>query len=191
MYRECVKLAFEGDLENAQALLDATGCTCPTGELSRRIYGPDGVEYSINGNKWLVFEPVGLVSDEAAEEWERSGGRNIPIVSMSGEDSGKTLTVKCRISDTGKDHIVELPYNAVVSELITELRKRVEHYDKKLSVAFMGKRYDSDTVIHSFYQEGQVLIIMVLPLPDARPDAKPPKKGKAPKQPKLQSSSPR
>lgn len=173
-YRSCVNLLQEGDVASAQAVLDAAGCTCPTGELWKRIFGPDGVEYSVNHCKWLVLEPLGLA--EAHEtHMGLDGTQSIPIVSMSNEASGggqptsATITVKCRISDTSKDHIVDIPYNAVVAELISELRKSVGHHDKNLSVAFMGKRYDPDTVVHSFYQEGQVLIIMVLPVPDDMP----------------------
>ena len=33
----------------------------------------------------------------------------------------------------------------------------------------MGKRYDPDAVVHSFYTEGQVLVVMVLPLPVGPP----------------------
>lgn len=52
----------EGDLATAQILLDAQGCTCPTGQLWNRVYDDRGAEYKVP--EWLVIEPAGIVQEE-------------------------------------------------------------------------------------------------------------------------------
>ena len=56
----------KGELQEAQTLLDATGCTCPTGLLWRGVYDPTGVQYKVP--EWVVVEPEGLAEEGAVDD---------------------------------------------------------------------------------------------------------------------------
>ncbi|KAH7114370.1 hypothetical protein B0J11DRAFT_134348 [Dendryphion nanum] len=176
VYRTCVYALQNGDVDNAQAILDAAGCTCPSGELWRRIFGPDGVEYTVSNARWVVLEPAALLEDEevGVHRQDVHRGKIIPIGPVSRKSSSvdgeqlsphfpASISVKCRLSDTAKDVTVDLPGDAVVADLIRRLRDNLGYRDQNLSVAFMGKRYVSESLICDFYTEDNVLVIMVQP----------------------------
>lgn len=120
-----------GEVQEAQVLLDATGCTCPTGKLWHSIFDERGDQYSIHDGRrnfdWIVFEPQGLV--EAAPE-------STPGVGLDGQeeepftDKGKgkrraeeTFSVKCRLSTTGQDHIMQMSKDEKIGSLMKRLSR--------------------------------------------------------------------
>lgn len=122
-YRAMVAHAQAGEIKEAQTLLDAVGCTCPTGKLWHAIYDERGVEYAIRDGRrnyeWLVFEPSGLLgegevdSTEDKGKTEVDGGNENESGAAKGkgkaraEDKGKVVKARCRLSSTGRDHYVD------------------------------------------------------------------------------------
>jgi hypothetical protein len=160
-YRQMVAHAQRGEMQEAQTLLDATGCTCPTGKLWHGIFDERGVEYAIRdaegmrNYEWLVFEPVelkekgaggcvggkGLGTTDGQEE-EQEDDEEILSLKNSRTDSldqektnakrkGKqraeeadreqVLRVRCRLSSTGRDHIVEYRKGNTVGSIMEAL----------------------------------------------------------------------
>ena len=62
-----MELVRAGEVAEAQGVLDAAGCTCPTGEVWRGVFDERGEWYKVP--EWVVVEPGGLV-----EEGESEGG---------------------------------------------------------------------------------------------------------------------
>ena len=56
----------DDDLTTAQGLLDAAGCTCPTGEVARGVYDERGRLYELPD--WVVGDPGDLVEDEGDKD---------------------------------------------------------------------------------------------------------------------------
>ncbi|KAF2018721.1 hypothetical protein BU24DRAFT_458463 [Aaosphaeria arxii CBS 175.79] len=184
-YQQAVKFAQEGDIKNAQALIDAAECTCPTGELWRRIYDNVGVEYSVSRAKWVVLEPEGIVSDEdAAREMKerstaaRTGSTNdggsaaggtpdlsSPISPVQSQTStpGTNMRVFCRMSDTSKDILIKAFPNPRVVDIISHLQHMEGYANKRLRVAYLGHEHDADEPLSNFYREGDRLTVLVLP----------------------------
>jgi hypothetical protein len=54
------------EVAEAQTMLDAAGCTCPSGALWKGVYDPTGVLYKVP--EWLVVEPEGLADEDEDEE---------------------------------------------------------------------------------------------------------------------------
>lgn len=182
-----------GEVQSAQTLLDATGCTCPSGELWRTIYDESGIKYTTRNDLWIVFEPMGLVAEE--EEVERSEGEG-EAERAAGEDEeqdkelesaeassekgkGKaleTFKVKCRLSSTGQDLIIEMHSGEKVGSLIKKLtdaakvgvgstahirmimfaNSKKQLKDKRIRITYLGHIYhDNDTL--ATFQPGHVL----------------------------------
>lgn len=135
-----VRFLQRGEVGEAQTLLNATGCTCPSGKLWHSIYDEKGVEYAIrdarHNYEWVVFEPVGL--------WEgKKGGKEVDgeidddgfgatttkQVKGKGraqdEEAGEGIVyrVRCRLSTTGRDHIVEMRKGEKVGEIMKKLSR--------------------------------------------------------------------
>ena len=55
----------DNDLTTAQGVLDAAGCTCPTGEVAKGVYDERGRLYEVPD--WVVGDPGDLVAEEEDE----------------------------------------------------------------------------------------------------------------------------
>lgn len=60
--RTVIELVRDGDLNTAQGVLDAAGCTCPTGEIARGVYDERGRLYEVPD--WVVGDPGDLMENE-------------------------------------------------------------------------------------------------------------------------------
>ncbi|KAF1996824.1 hypothetical protein P154DRAFT_525259 [Amniculicola lignicola CBS 123094] len=160
--RAIVEHVQKGEMEDAQALLDALACTCPTGEVWRGVFDEHGVWYKVP--EWIVIEPEGLVDDD---EEESIGGKEIEAGGGSArtedERMGPVVKVRCRLSSTAKDYVIEMRPKDKLEVLIHRLREATGIRDKKLKAAFLGIIYqDSQTLdAHPRWTEGAVLNIMV------------------------------
>ncbi|ORY15592.1 hypothetical protein BCR34DRAFT_454836, partial [Clohesyomyces aquaticus] len=69
----CVEYLQADNVAEAQAILDASGCTCPHGEIWRGVFGETGEWYKVP--EWLVIEPAGLVEDPPPDPEEDDAGK--------------------------------------------------------------------------------------------------------------------
>lgn len=111
-----------GDVGEAQALLDATECTCPNGMLWRGVFDGRGEWYRVP--EWVVIEPEGLVEDEevqgnAQAEGDKEGDEEA-------ETLGEPVKVRCRLSTTSQDYSVNIRRGERVASLISKLKRKAE-----------------------------------------------------------------
>jgi hypothetical protein len=136
----------KGEVAEAQTMLDATGCTCPSGMLWKGVYGPTGVLYK--APEWLFVEPEGL-----AEEGEEDGGKHdeddkrgsgvreaggvVGQVQGAAEveaDEGaeveaekdETAAVRIRTSHDQKDVTVHIRQRETVGAIVQKLKQQIE-----------------------------------------------------------------
>jgi hypothetical protein len=106
-----------GDVATAQSLLDASGCTCPTGQLWSRVYDDRGNEYKVP--EWLVLEPSGIVEDgDVSVVEDKIDGSAVLDTS---EPDGKCV-VRVRLSDASKD----LRVSVRKRETIASIREKIK-----------------------------------------------------------------
>ena len=129
-------------MATAQSLLDASGCTCPTGQLWSRVYDDRGNEYKVP--EWLVLEPSGIVEDgDVAVVEDKIDGA---AVSDTSEPDGKCV-VRVRLSDASKD----LRVSVRKRETIASIREKIKVQAKvrllqrlpTVPVLFFSRRKDS------------------------------------------------
>jgi hypothetical protein len=141
-----VDLLQSGGIAEAQGVLDAAGCTCPTGEVWRGIFDERGAFYQVP--EWVVVDPANLLDEDAVgrednnsekdedvdedeyEELDDEGklkkrdekgkGKAVEIV------PGEILKIKCRLSDRGTDVIVKVGKNAKVSALVKKVKEKAQ-----------------------------------------------------------------
>ncbi len=121
--RAVVDFLQQGDVMNAQALLDAQGCTCPEGQLWRGVFDPTGVGYKIPD--WIVVEPNGLVEEEEAES---SMGEETGLVGQdhtSGRDDAQYV-VRVRISSTAQDFRVNVWRRETIARIRAKLKTQAQ-----------------------------------------------------------------
>lgn len=111
----------KGDLGEAQALLDATECTCPNGQLWKGIFDAHGEWYRVP--EWIVIEPDGLVEDE-------DGGMGIDGANedkeLEVESLGEPVKVKCRLSSNAQDVVVGIRKGERVGRLVNQLKAKAK-----------------------------------------------------------------
>lgn len=134
-----------GDVAEAQALLDATECTCPNGMLWKGVFDGRGEWYKVH--EWIVIDPEGIVEDEEDEdgkdldddddEEEGDGVRREGVV-RGGVKEGKgkevevlgdPVKVRCRLSTNGRDYIVGIHKGEKVAGLVAQLKAKAEVSD--------------------------------------------------------------
>lgn len=146
---ECLR---EGDLADAQGILDALGVTLPTGRIEAGSYDEVGNLYKIP--EAVVSDPVDVIEDADEDGQTVMGSSEVDVIaakleaaeggnaSLTQEDSngekakeakGKAavdkdaLKVKCRLSDRGgPDVIVPLGRNQRVGALSQRIRDETD-----------------------------------------------------------------
>ena len=104
-------------MATAQSLLDASGCTCPTGQLWSRVYDDRGNEYKVP--EWLVLEPSGIVENgDVLVGEDRSDGAAVLDTSVP---DGKCV-VRVRLSDGSK----ALRVSVRKRETIASIREKIK-----------------------------------------------------------------
>jgi hypothetical protein len=94
-----------GEMAEAQAVMEAAGCTCPNGEVWGRrggIWDERGERYAVP--LWCVGVPRGTVMDQDGNEQEGTDGSGIEEES-SGEEEVKKKVVE---QNKGKGRLVEV-----------------------------------------------------------------------------------
>ena len=96
--RFVAELVRGGDLATAQGVLDAAGCTCPTGELARGgVYDERGRLYEVPD--WVVGDPGDLVVGEV----ELNGGDGCGSSLTGKENEDRENVVDNSESDSGSE----------------------------------------------------------------------------------------
>jgi hypothetical protein len=133
------ELVEQDSFDDAQAVLDAAGCTCPSGDLWGRkggVYDEFGEKYVVPA--WLVGEPEGVVQEGQEEEEKSSSnddedeedeeevshekGKGKAILMGEPEGQKPTLRVRARLSNTAKDVIVRIRDEDKVRVIVRQIR---------------------------------------------------------------------
>lgn len=122
----CLQAATEalqgGDVATAQSLLDASGCTCPTGQLWSRTYDDRGNEYRVP--EWLVLEPIGIVEEEAIPVAEDKTDGASAALDTSEPDSEVVLRV--RLSEASQDIRITVRRRATIASIREKLKMQAQ-----------------------------------------------------------------
>ena len=135
-----MELVRAGEVAEAQGVLDAAGCTCPTGEVWRGVFDERGEWYKVP--EWVVVEPGGLVDGESEGECESGSGseseseeevkgrrkekgkaRAIEGADGGGVDKGPVVKIRARLSDRGTDVVVKIGKEERVGVLVRRVRE--------------------------------------------------------------------
>lgn len=119
--RSMVQSLQGGNIREAQVLLDAIECTCPNGMLWRGIFDNRGEWYKVP--EWIVIEPEGVVEDEDLKDEAGSVGDD-EDKEVDVDDLGDEVQVRCRLSTTGKDYMVNVRKGDRVATLVTNLKAK-------------------------------------------------------------------
>lgn len=118
-----VQSVQRGEVQEAQALLDATECTCPNGMLWKGIFDGRGEWYRVP--EWIVIEPEGLVEDVETEgKVSMDGASEDKEVEVETEALGEQVKVRCRLSTNSQDHVVSIRKREKVASLIAKLKSK-------------------------------------------------------------------
>ncbi|KAI1520581.1 UBD domain containing protein [Pyrenophora tritici-repentis] len=132
----------KGELQQAQTLLDVTGCTCPTGVLWRGVYDVTGVQYKVP--EWVVVEPEGVGEDIG-------GDGDSGVAGAGGEEEdeegagGEEVSVRVRTSHDQKDVSLAIRKRDLVGTIVDRLKK-----EAKLDSSFKVRLVYSGRVYHDY-----------------------------------------
>lgn len=174
-------LIRQGDLAEAQGILDAAGVTLPTGHLEQGSYDERGMLYRLPEN--IITDPLNVVDDEgetvvgddALGKKLGAGGLarpDVPPTETSAQriDKGKeaiekdAVKVRCRLSDRGgPDTIILLGQSQPVSVLLRRLRSEAAlPLSARVRIVYFGKILEeSMTLGDQGWQQGHVVQALV------------------------------
>ncbi|KAF2804809.1 uncharacterized protein BDZ99DRAFT_480831 [Mytilinidion resinicola] len=183
LVRTVVQLIRAGQVREAQGVLDAGACTCPTGEVWRGVFDERGEFYKVP--EWVVVEPSGLVEEREDGKDSRSGtddefdeedavvekvdkgkgraveGDEVPGVVVA--DKGNIVKVKARLSDRGTDVAIKIGSEERVGLLVRRIRDVADiEPHTRLKIAYMGKiLHDHETLASQGWREKDVVNALV------------------------------
>lgn len=180
--KEVSELIRQGDLTEAQGILDAAGVTLPTGRLEEGAYDERGMLYRIPEN--ILSNPLNtvedngatVVSNEGLSKKLEAGDETVPPVASTRRntqektDKGKeamekdAVKVRCRLSDRGgPDIIVLLGQTQAVSVLIRRLRNEATIASStRVRIAYLGKVLsEAQSLEQQGWQPGHVVQALV------------------------------
>ncbi|KAJ9609420.1 hypothetical protein H2200_005747 [Cladophialophora chaetospira] len=190
--KQAIECLREGDLADAQGILDAMSVTLPTGKLDEGAYDENGNLYKIP--QAVISDPTDIIEDlndgdtqtvtdpsdldviaaklEAAEGSSPSERKPDPTEEKSRAAKGKTavrdaVKVRCRLSDRGSP---ECDVTVVLgrSEKVALLAGRVEverdiPTKAKLRFAYLGTMLDpAQTLEEQGWKEGNIVQVLVV-----------------------------
>ncbi|KAJ4367481.1 hypothetical protein N0V83_007064 [Neocucurbitaria cava] len=128
-----------GELQEAQTMLDVTGCTCPTGLMWRGVYDPTGIQYKVP--EWVVVEPDGLAEEDEApgEAATNPAGAYAPVDGAQESDQGDeddSVLVRARASHNQRDIMISVRRKQPVASIIERLKKQAEVRKRDSLLAF-------------------------------------------------------
>lgn len=120
----------KGEVQLAQTILDAAGCTCPSGELWRAVYDSTGIKYKVP--EWIVVLPEGLVEEEDDETGPAGSATSNAYdtgsdgVHEKAEETSDTVLIKIRMSNTQCDVELRIRKNQRVSSIVEQLKQHAQ-----------------------------------------------------------------
>lgn len=176
--KEVTKLIRQGDLAEAQAIMDASGITLPTGHLEQGAYDERGMLYKLPEN--IVSDPTTVVDDDGEtmigddvlSKKIEAGGLALPPhktedgTTVEKVDKGKdaiekdAMKVRCRLSDRGgPDTIVLLGRKQPVSVLVRRLRSEATIASSaRVRIVYFGKILEESQALEDQgWQQGHVV----------------------------------
>ncbi|RAR07041.1 ubiquitin domain-containing protein [Stemphylium lycopersici] len=130
-----------GELQEAQTMLDATGCTCPTGLLWKGVYDPTGVQYKMP--EWVVVEPEGLAEDEDVHDKSVAGPAD-------DEALGELVRVRLRTSHDSKDVSLEIRSRDMAAAIAEKLKAHTKlDSSTKIRLVYGGRVYQEHETLES------------------------------------------
>ncbi|CAO2650544.1 Nn.00g018360.m01.CDS01 [Neocucurbitaria sp. VM-36] len=142
-----------GELQEAQTMLDVTGCTCPTGLLWKGVYDPTGVQYRVP--EWVVVEPDGLAEEEDAqgEAAISPASAHAPIDGAQEpeeDDKDDAQLVRARTSHNQRDVLISVRRKETVASIIEKLKKQAElDLYSRIRLAYSGRLYHDHETLES------------------------------------------
>ena len=146
------------DPQAAQAVVEAAGCTCPTGRLGEGVWDDRGRLYKLP--RWILSDPINVKEGYAAEdededmpeddevEEEDDSKDNDLYDETEPMDKGKdrvyfgpnAITVIARMSDRGTDLNITLREDQSIRSLIRRVQSEAGlPTETKLRIAYMGR----------------------------------------------------
>ncbi|KAJ9667575.1 hypothetical protein H2201_002444 [Coniosporium apollinis] len=176
--RMVVELLQAGQVGSAQGVLDAAGCTCPTGEVWRGgVWDEMGGLYEVPD--WVVVMPVEVVEEEGEGEGEvevveedksggseeEVGGREKGKARAVEVEAGEVVRVRARLSDRGTDVLVKVGKGERVGGVLGRIREAVDISERqKLKIAYLGKvLQENESLAAQGWREGHVVNVLVFP----------------------------
>ncbi|KAE9979325.1 hypothetical protein EG328_000970 [Venturia inaequalis] len=178
------ELLERGENGEAQAIMEAAGCTCPSGEVWGRrggIWDERGERYVVPA--WCVGVPRGcvMVGDEVQEGTDASGveessedeevkrfGKGGAVVEVvKGKEKEveleSDLKVRVRMSNTARDFVVRVRADAKVHGLLKRVREVGEVSPNiKLKIGYLGRiLHEHETLEAQGWHEGHTLNVYV------------------------------
>lgn len=171
--KEVTALVRQGNLVDAQGIIDAAGITLPTGRLEEGAYDERGVLYRLP--ETIVSDPKNVSEADASSEniLDKKLEAGDPVVSGSmsavpdkGKDTAEenAMKVRCRLSDRGgPDTIVLLSSTQTVGVLLRRLRTEATiASSSRVRIAYFGRILDeSQTLEEQGWQQGHVVQALV------------------------------
>lgn len=169
--KEVTQLVRQGDLNEAQGILDAAGITLPTGRLEEGAYDERGVLYRLPEN--IVSDPKNVITEDGMTgdlfgKNLEAGDSTTTITALANDPSAKgknvveesAMKIRCRLSDRGgPDIIVLLGPTQPVSVLVRRLRTEATiPSSSRVRIAYFGRILDeSQTLDDQGWQQGHVV----------------------------------
>ncbi|KAG9186960.1 hypothetical protein G6011_10068 [Alternaria panax] len=157
-----------GQLQDAQTMLDANDCTCPTGLLWRGVYDATGVQYKVP--EWVVVEPEGLAGEDHVDAKDVTGHASSSAMQETlddpvDDDSNRPVRVRLRTSHDQGDVLLVMRMKDSVATIIQKLKQQAK-LDSTVIVrlAYGGRLYqDKETLeSHSYWDFANNFILTAL-----------------------------
>ncbi|KIW13142.1 hypothetical protein PV08_08329 [Exophiala spinifera] len=189
--KQAIECLREGDLPDAQGIIDALEVTLPTGRLEEGAYDAQGSLYKIP--QAVISDPTDVIEDiadmdsqtvsgpadsdtlamklEAAEDANMGVGQAQTDAEKTKEAKGKAavdkdaMNVRCRLSDRGgPDVVVQLGRTQRVGLLAQRIRDETDMHDQaRIRIAYLGKILDDRrTLSEQGWKEGHVIQALVV-----------------------------
>ncbi|KAI4089239.1 MAG: hypothetical protein LQ344_005534 [Seirophora lacunosa] len=173
------ELLREGDVQDAQGVLDASGVTVPTGDLVDGCYDEQGALYQLPA--WVVAEPERVVEDDSKLEGVEAGGEVRGVDEEEDEEGdvvgekekgkevvsgGKEVKVKARLSDRGgPDVVVMVGREERIAAVVRKIQREANLPGKgRIKIAYMGKLLkEGESLQAQGWKEGHVINALVFP----------------------------
>lgn len=154
-----------GELQTAQAMLDVTGCTCPTGLLWRGVYDATGVQYKVP--EWVVVQPEGL-AEENEVEVEGASFSTAQTDAVEAERTGEIVKIKVRTSHDQRDVVVSIDKRETMDKIIERIKSHAKLDSTAIiRVAYRGRLYKAHESLESNsywnFDNAHILTALVTP----------------------------